>query len=185
MRIAVSGTHRTGKSMLVADLGELLPGHVAVPEPYGILEEEGYRFAGTPSVEDYERQLEKSLDLFAEHRGDAIFERCPIDFVACLMTVPDADAFDPEDFLDRVRPAVETLTLVVLLPAEERNVLPDSEDRRHRLRVDEKLREILLDGWFGLDLEVLEVSGSRRQRVDQVLAWIRERHEKGRNAARA
>lgn len=34
MRIAVSGSHRTGKSTLIAELAALLPGYSTVDEPY-------------------------------------------------------------------------------------------------------------------------------------------------------
>jgi hypothetical protein len=184
MRIAISGSHRTGKSTLVEDLGALLPGHVTVPEPYEFLEEDGNAFPETPSLEDYERQLEQSLALFGEVRGDAVFERCPVDFLAYAMCLPDAEPFNPEDWLDPIRDALQTLTLVVFVPVEEPDRIPPrgSEDRRHRLRVDEKLREILVGGWFGLEFEVLEVSGNRRRRVDQVLAWMRDRHDPERRA---
>ena len=42
MRIAVSETHRAGKSTLVEDLAEWLRGHRVVDEPYHLLEEEGF-----------------------------------------------------------------------------------------------------------------------------------------------
>jgi len=61
MRIAVSGSHHTGKSTLLADLAEQLPGYTTIPEPYELLEEEGYDFAQPPALEDYVRQLERSI----------------------------------------------------------------------------------------------------------------------------
>jgi hypothetical protein len=159
----------------VGDLAEALPGYATVAEPYELLEEEGYQFAATPSLEDYERQLERSLELLEEHRGDALFERCPLDFLAYALCCPDGESFEPEAFLDRIRPAVATLSLVVFVPVEDfdRIALPESEDGGFRLRVDEKLREILAGDAFDLGLEVLEVSGNRRRRVEAVLARLR------------
>jgi hypothetical protein len=179
MRIAVSGTHRTGKSTLVADLAAALPGHPAIAEPYHLLEDEGYDFPATPSLEDYQRQFERSLESMLEIRGDAVFERCPADFLAYVMCEPDAEVFDPEDWVDPMREAVETLDLIVFVPVEEpdRIPLPSWEDGGYRLRVGEKLGDILGGGWFGLDVEVLEVSGNRRQRLEQVLGWVRDRHD--------
>ncbi|MFL5247170.1 MAG: AAA family ATPase [Myxococcales bacterium] len=187
MRIAVSGTHRTGKSTLVEDIAAVLPGHATVAEPYHLLEDEGYEFPETPSLEDYQRQLERSLESMREVRRDAVFERCPADFLAYVMCLPDAEAFDPEDWVDPIREALETLDLVVFVPVEERDriPLPAAEDGGYRFRVGEKLSDILTGGWFGFDVEVLEVSGNRRQRLDQVLRWVRDRHDPEPKAIRA
>jgi len=176
VRIAVTGSHRTGKSTLIADLVEMLPGFAAVPEPYELLEEEGWESGETPTLEDYERQLARSLDLLADDRQDAIFERCPLDFVGYALCCPDGESFDAQDWLPRIRPAMASLSLVVFVPVEDpdRIALPPSEDRGFRLLVDERLREIVRDDSFGLDLEVVEVSGSRRRRADTVIARIRD-----------
>jgi predicted ATPase len=175
MRIALSGSHRTGKSTLLGDLAEQFPGYATVPEPYEILEEEGYEFAHPPSLEDYLRQLERSIDLLGEHGEDALFDRCPLDFVAYALSCADGATFEAEEHLDVIRPAVATLSLVVLVPVEEpdRIALPASEDDGLRSAVDEKMREILVDDAFGLDLEVLEVSGNRAHRAGMVLRWMR------------
>jgi len=175
MRIAVSGSHHTGKSTLLADLAEQLPGYTTIPEPYELLEEEGYDFAQPPALEDYVRQLERSIELLAERREHALFERCPLDFVAYALCSPDGASFDAEEHLDRIRPAVASLSLVVFVPIEEpdRIVLPVSEDEELRRDVDEKMREILGDDLFGLDLEVMEVSGTRARRAAMVLDRVR------------
>ena len=175
MRIAVSGSHRTGKSTLLADLAEQLPGYATIAEPYEILEEEGYEFAQPPSLEDHLRQLERSIELLAERREDALFERCPLDFIAYALCSPDGASFEADEYVELIRPAVEGLSLVVFVPVEEpdRIVLAVSEDDELRRAVDEKMREILMDDAFGLDLEVLEVSGNRARRAAMVLDWIR------------
>lgn len=59
MRIAISGTHFSGKSTLVSSLLKQLPSYVSVGEPYHLLEEEGYGFSDPPSVEDFEQQLNR------------------------------------------------------------------------------------------------------------------------------
>jgi len=70
---------------------------------------------------------------------------------------------------------VASLSLVVFVPIEEpdRIVLPVSEDEELRRDVDEKMREILGDDLFGLDLEVMEVSGTRARRAAMVLDRVR------------
>ena len=62
MRIAITGTHFSGKSTLVEALSEALPHHIIVEEPYRLLEEEGYEFPELPSLEDFELQLERSIE---------------------------------------------------------------------------------------------------------------------------
>jgi len=175
MRIAVSGSHRTGKSTLLADLAERLPGYSTIPEPYELLEEEGYEFAQPPSLEDHLRQLQRSIELLAEGQEDALFERCPLDFVAYALCSPDGASFEAEEYLDLIRPAVASLSAIVFVPVEEpdRIVLAVSEDGELRRAVDEKMREIVVDDGFGLDLEVLEVSGNRARRAAMVLDRIR------------
>ena len=57
MRIAISGSHRVGKTTLAEALAAELPGYELVPEPYYLLEEDGHVFAAMPSIEDFELQL--------------------------------------------------------------------------------------------------------------------------------
>ena len=108
---------------------------------------------------------------------NVIFDRCPADILGYLLSHIDAEAFDLEKWLPRVRTAVRKLDLVVFLPIEEpdRIVLPLSQDAAYRRRVDEKLKEILLDNSFDLEVDVLEVTGSPQMRVEQVLSHIRKK----------
>ena len=177
MRIAISGTHFSGKSTLVEALSEALPQYTTVEEPYYLLQEEGYEFAELPSIEDFELQLERSIENLDEGDPNVIFDRCPADILGYLLSHIDAEAFDLEKWLPRVRTAVRKLDLVVFLPIEEpdRIVLPLSQDAAYRRRVDEKLKEILLDNSFDLEVDVLEVTGSPQMRVEQVLSHIRKK----------
>lgn len=170
MRIAIAGTHRSGKTTLVEDLSAALPQHLVVEEPYYLLVEEGHDFAEMPSVEDFELQLERSIDLVDDGEPNVIFDRCPADFLGYLLTHTEARAFDFESWLPRVRAAMASLDLVVFLPVEERDriALPASEDGELRAQVDEKLREILLENAFGFEVDVLEATGTPRERVRQV-----------------
>jgi len=171
MRIAISGTHRSGKSSLLEDLAELLPEYMTFEEPYHLLEEEGYGFAETPSLEDFEEQLDRSIACLRESGANVLFDRCPVDFLGYLLTHADSATFNIEHWLPRVRTAIQTLDLIVFLPVESRDriVLPASEDRAWRLNVDEKLREILFEDPFDLEAEVIEVEGDLQARVRQVM----------------
>jgi predicted ATPase len=174
MRIAFSGTHCSGKSTLLAQVAELLPRYTAVDEPYYLLEEEGYESAEEPSIEDFEAQLERSLAVLEEARADVLFDRCPADILAYLLAHADRDAFDVDDWLERVREAMATLDLVVFVPVErpDRIALPAHEDRAQRLAVHLKLEELLFEGGLGCDVEVLRVEGDVRSRARQVMARV-------------
>ena len=174
MRIAISGSHRAGKSTLLAELSKALPDHEVVEEPYEVLAEEGYEFRDPPSLEDFEAQLERSLASLREAGDDALFDRGPVDFLAYLSVHEDADALDLERWLPRVRAAVRTLDLIILIPVEtpDRIALAPEEDRAWRTAVDESLKEIWLDDPFDLEVEVLEVEGDLGRRAQLVLAQL-------------
>ncbi|RKH13496.1 hypothetical protein D7X74_21775 [Corallococcus sp. CA047B] len=174
MRIAVSGTHRVGKSTLIDELADLLPTYVTVDEPYHQMEEEGYAFTETPSVEDFEEQLARSIANLDEGPRDVLFDRCPVDFIGYLLAHEDHDAFDLDVWLPRVRSALRKLDLIVLVGIErpDRIALSASDDDAQRLAVDEKLKELLLDDAYALEVEVLEVEGSPRARAKQVLEHL-------------
>ncbi len=174
MRIAISGTHFSGKSSLVQALSEALPKYTTVDEPYHLLQEEGYEFAELPSIEDFELQLERAIESLDENLLNVIFDRCPADILGYLLSHTDAEAFNLKEWLPRVQTAIKKLDLVVFLPIEEpdRIVLPLSQDAAYRQRVDEKLREVVLENIFDFEVEVLEVSGNPQTRVERVLAYI-------------
>ncbi|MBZ5552005.1 MAG: ATP-binding protein [Acidobacteriia bacterium] len=177
MRIAVSGTHYSGKSTLVEALSRELPAYTTVEEPYYLLEDDGYEFAEVPSLEDFESQLQRSLESVEGSGSDVILDRCPIDLLGYLLTHRDADAFRLEDWLPRVRISIENLDLIVFLPIErpDRIEVASSQDKRFRLAVDEKLNEILIENPFELGMNVLKVTGSLHERVQQVLIHLQER----------
>jgi predicted ATPase len=175
MRIAISGAHRTGKTTLVEELARALPAFAAVEEPYYLLEEEGYEFSEMPSLEDFELQLERSIEVIAESGKETIFDRCPADILAYLLTHEDADGFDVEPWLPRVRSAVRRLDLIVFVPVEQpdRIFIPDARERRLRRLVDEEIREIVLGDRWEWGVEAVEVTGPLQERLRQVLAHVR------------
>lgn len=174
MRIAISGTHHSGKSTLVEELSAVLPRYLTVEEPYYLLVEEGHEFAAMPSVEDFELQLERSLECLSGREPDVIFDRCPVDFLGYLLAHPDGETF-PEKWLPRVQAAIDTLDLIVFLPVEARDriALPPSVDAGFRLDVDQTLKEIFLDDSLDLEMNVLEVTGGLQERVRRVVSHLR------------
>lgn len=174
MRIAVSGAHRTGKTTLIEELSRALPAYTVVDEPYHLLEEEGYEFEAMPSVEDFELQLERSLESMADRGRDRLFDRCPADLLAYLISHPDAGRYDVKPWLPRVRDALQGLDLIVLVPIEtpDRIRVSDPEDADLRQSVDEELRDILLGDRWDFGVEAMEVTGSVRERARRVLSYL-------------
>lgn len=177
MRIAISGTHFSGKSTLVEALYESLPQYMTVEEPYLVLQEEGYEFAELPTIEDFELQLERSIETIDESGPDIIFDRCPADILGYILSHIDVDTFDLQEWLPRIQTVIRKLDLVVFLPIEDpdRIILPLSQDAAYRQRVDEKLKEIILQNSFDFEMDVLEVTGSPQSRIKQVLSYIRNK----------
>lgn len=175
MRIAFSGAHRVGKSTLLARVAEHLTGHATVDEPFHLMEEDGLELG--VGVEDFVAQLERSIEALDEEGGaDVLFDRCPADLLAYLQVHEDAEAFDLAEVEERVRAAMRSLDLVVLVPIEARDriALPSSEDLGWRQAVHEALEEILEGDALGLDLEVLRVEGDVDARARQVVARTRQ-----------
>lgn len=172
MRIAVSGAHRTGKSSLVEALGEHLPHHTMVAEPYEILEERGYAFEHPPSVEDYVVQLKQSLASLRRRSPNVIFDRCPLDFLGYIYASPGAARFDFEAWRAPIAQALAGLDLVILVRADPAHdpALP-GDDAAFRLAVDHALQDIVDGDSFDLceGVEILVLEGPWDRRVEIVL----------------
>jgi hypothetical protein len=177
MRIAISGTHRSGKSTLFEELAGLLPKYATVDEPYRLMEEEGYEFSHPPSLEDFQAQLARSIESLSDGGRDVLFDRCPLDILAYISAHEDEDAFAIDEWLPRVRAAMRTLTLIVFVPVERRDRIAFSssdDEEKTRATIDEKLMELLLDDPFELDVEVLVVEGDLPRRARTVMQRVRQ-----------
>jgi hypothetical protein len=175
VRIAVCGTHATGKSTLVAALADALPGHTVVPEPYEILEERGYAFAHPPTLDDYLVQMRQSLLSLRRASPNLIFERSPLDLAAYLLASPDADGFDLESWRTPISRSLGTLDLIVTLhPDAAYDPGLPAEEATFRHAVDDILRDLVNDDEFELEGRVvmLTLDGPWDQRLQRVLAAI-------------
>jgi hypothetical protein len=183
MRIAVSGTHFSGKSSLIASLLKHFPNYSSVEEPYFLLEEEGYTFSDPPSVEDFEKQFDRSLRTLRESTDDTLFDRCPFDLLAYAEVLTEASAIEEslpiEYWIQEMEDAIDRLDLIIFIPIEKKDriLVPKSEDQVLRKAVDQKLRELLLDDSLGIlqNIEVLEVIGSLEKRVQTIKEYLSER----------
>lgn len=175
MRIAFSGSHCVGKSTLLAAVAEALPRHAVLDEPYNLLEEEGYEHSDPPTLEDFMAQLERSLAALEDAGPETLFDRSPVDALAYVLAHEDAEAFEPEEWLDAIRSGMQSLDLVVFVPIEQpdRISVPSHEDRRYRARVHKKLERLLLDDAYDFGVEALVVEGDLRTRRDLVLKRAR------------
>jgi len=179
MRVAVSGTHCSGKSTLIDEFLLAHPDFNHEPEPYTVLEEDyGEVFAAEPSSDDFYRQLEfNATRLRCYQPGErVIFERSPVDFLAYILGLNDvgrgeANSYLIERSLEIVTDAIRFLDLIVFLPLDEKGgpMTPESEDRELRIAVDCRLVSIFSDDEFNLFTSgspvVLEAMGSTQRRL--------------------
>ncbi len=181
MRIAVTGTHGSGKTTLVEDFLERHPGYEHEPEPYLALAQNGVAFADGAALPDLEEQLTQSIGMVLAHAGDpdVIFDRSPLDYVGYLEVVAAREGAEWEPsgkLLGRIERALAVLDLIVFVPL----LMPDEiavriEQPKLRKAVDQRLKRIVGDDVFGLrdtPTRVVEISGSRTQRVDRLMATL-------------
>ena len=172
MRIAVSGSHGTGKTTLIDAFARRHPGYATEPEPYVALVEMGEVFADPPALPDYERQLEFNLEVLRLFKAgdDVIFERSPFDFLAYMVAVAGEDSI--AHWIAPVRSAVPHLDAVVFLPIDAAIEIPESEDLLLRDDVDDLLQQILLEDRFDLFSGCSPILVEARGTVDQRLLTL-------------
>lgn len=171
MRIAVSGTHCTGKSTLIDEFLQTHADFAHEPEPYTVLTEDfGEEFAAEPCVEDFYRQLEFNVDrLRLRAPGErVIYERCPIDFLAYIAVLNPKAA---ESVLDQVSGCIQQLDLIVYLPLADDDAM-ECEYPKFRKAVDRRLHAIYYEDDYGIisgsGVEVIEATGSTEQRLRSI-----------------
>lgn len=179
MRIAFSGTHFSGKSSLIQALLAEMPEYEFFDEPYWILAELGRNYSIPPTIEEFEQQLEFSINLIKESPGKALFDRCPIDFLGYALVIAEenSEAFDWEKWESQIAKSLSSLDLIVFLPIETPDCisLPPSEDKYFRKLVDEKLRELILEDSCGIvKTKVLEITGTLSERVKKIKFALNE-----------
>jgi len=164
MRIAVSGSHCSGKSTLIEDFLAAHPEYVHEPEPYEVLVELGEAFGEEPEAGDFYRQLELSVERLGRYEAgeQVIAERSPLDFLAYLLALCDLGRGD--DAL--IAPAVELVArglqhvdLLVILPLTG----PADEDPELRAAMNERLVDLITTDEF--HPAVVEVSGTPAMRL--------------------
>lgn len=164
MRIAVSGTHGSGKSTLINAFLGTEPGYLHEPEPFERLDEA----PDEPGADSFFEQLgisRRRLRSFG--RGtNVIAERCPLDFLAYLLALeelsrPLASPELTERATELFPAAMSPIDLLVVLPLESTHPIsiPDWEDLELRDRMNDILLELAGDTDLVGDLEVVELAG--------------------------
>jgi predicted ATPase len=167
LRIAISGTHGSGKTTLIDAFMNAHPEYVHEPEPYTVLTEDyGEEFSDLPSVDEFYRQLEFNLERLEHHsRNDSvIFERSPVDFLAYMMVIDDSGRRESELLASArklVGDGLRHLDLIVFLPLD--SYLPAAEYPKLRTAVDQRLAQMYEDDEFGI--RFVEACGSIQQRL--------------------
>lgn len=179
MRIAVSGSHCSGKTTLIDEFLRAHPDFAHEPEPYTTLVEDyGEEFSSEPCADDFYRHLEFNIDRLRHYPpGErVIYERSPVDFLAYILALKDLNRDDVnaglvDAALGIVLDGMRDLDLIVLLPLDDADgiEMPDSEDPELRTAVDMRLTSIFGDEEFGVvgsgGVKVVEARGSTAERL--------------------
>jgi len=153
-RVAVCGSHSTGKSTLIAAFLAKRPAYIHEPEAYEELADDiGLSAQEGPDADGLAALLEHTISVLANHGPGAsvIFERSPVDYIAYAAASRSISRADRAELLrsriPRVRDGVRNLDLIALLPVVSGGAAASRphEDERFRKRVDEELRRLLID----------------------------------------
>ena len=191
MRLAVSGSHGTGKSTLIAAFLDLRPDYAHEPEAFETIGDDvDLRDAEGPTAEGLHALLEHTARALAQYTPGTcvVHERSPADYLAYASASRRSwPKGTVEEFLsdhaDVVRSSLRHLDAIALAPVSV-HVLPrPDDDERFRKRVDEHLRRVLLDDEYDLlsgagSPRVVELSPSPSRWLDE-LVWLTGR-ESGR-----
>jgi len=163
MRIAVAGTHASGKSTLIADFLAAHPEFAHEPEPYEWLDDA----SAEPDAEDFYRQLELSVSRLRAYGSGAhvIAERSPLDFVAYILALGDRGLADAARTL--AAQGMGHVDLLVVTSPDGIHV-PDDENPELREAMHEHLLELVADA----DVRVIELHGPPHRRLAEVERWL-------------
>lgn len=159
MRIAISGSHGTGKSTLIEAFLARGPAYAHEPEAFESLADEiELTPSEGPTPDGLRALLEHTVGALGRYKAGelVVFERSPVDYLAyaaaSVRSWPrGAIPRFLEESLPRVRDALPNLDLIVFLPVATEGIGPrHGEDPRFRKRVDEALRRALLDDDYDL-----------------------------------
>jgi len=158
LRLAVSGSHSTGKSTLIAAFLAECPGYQHEPEAFESLADDiELTTSEGPTPDGLQALLEQTMLALSQYPPGAlvVFERCPVDYLAYAAASRSWAKASVASFLERfvsqVRRSLRSLDLIALVPVSVTGPQArGGEDPRFRQRVDEALRSALVDDDYGL-----------------------------------
>lgn len=178
MRIAISGTHCSGKSTLVSDFLAAHRDYVHEPEPWEwLVEVYNESVAEEPDGADFYRQLEVSVERLRTYGRTArlVAERCPLDFLAYLLALDDLGRDRRatqlvDEAVELARLGMEHVDLLIVLPLNDADGIeaPESEDPELRDAMNDRLLDLIATNDYdllGTSLRVVEIAGGRKQRL--------------------
>jgi len=178
LRIAISGTHCSGKSSLVEAFLINHPDYFNEAEAYEVLSDQfGDSFSAEPNSDDLFRQLEFHVQRLQKYQecDRVIFERTTVDYVAYLQALEktDLDASLISTAIEITNESVHLIDAIVFLPLYGfYGDAPVDENLKLRRRVDDCLQTLLLDDEFNLFAgdgpRVVEATGSTQNRLETI-----------------
>lgn len=170
MKLAITGTHRVGKTTLAEKLAETLTEYVIKPKPFYELEESGAVFSEIPTVDDFLEQLNHSIRQAYTKEDNLIFDRSPIDLLAYIHVLDRAKNI--QSLYHEVREAIKQIDMLIFIPIETPDIIECAASDLPSLRI--QVNDIVQE-WIGdFDIEVIEVKGTLTNRAEQVLNRINE-----------
>lgn len=172
LRVVITGTHGSGKSTLITDFATLHPEWTILPDPYELLDDA----ADASGASAFFLQLCLASERLLEPSDIPVLaERGPLDFLAYLYAL---DALGRDGASAGLLSEVELLTaqamadvdLLVLLPLNEVDAIAigAEEDLELRGAMDRSLLELADDSELVGTSRVIEVTGSRQQRLSRM-----------------
>jgi len=173
MRIALTGTHRVGKTTLGEEIAENLPSYDFKSEPYIQLEETGYLFSEIPTVDDYIEQFYYSVKQLENSQNNVIFDRCPLDMLAYIYAINKTENI--QTLYEEMTNAMSQIDLLVFVPIERPDLILCQDSDLPKLR--HEVNDILQNWITDLSNEILEVNGTLEDSKKQLLDKIHKGNE--------
>lgn len=165
MKVAITGAHRVGETTLAEELQKALTGYEFIQEPYYEMEESGYMFSEIPTVDDYLAQLKYSIKQISGNKGNVIFDRCPLDFMAYIEAINGQGYI--QSLYGKVEDVMKEIDLLVFVHIESRDIVRCDESDLPELR--HQVNDILSEWVWDFETETIEVTGTQLARKKQII----------------
>lgn len=179
VRIAISGTHCSGKTTLAEDFIAAHRDYLNEPEPYEWMRDVyGEELGDEPTADDFWRQLEISVERLGSYApgSKVVAERSPADFLAYVLALSDLGRAGGASELavsaaELAAVGIANVDLLVLLPLNRRDgiAVPVAEDAALRDAMNDRLVDIITVDEYALfgsgSPRVIEVQGTRDERL--------------------